>query len=158
MSHVPSDQELVRREALTKLRALGIEPFPADTFPVSHSAKQVKEGFKEVGHAPEGEQPPPNIVLAGRLMSVRVMGKASFAVLRDSTGDQQIYVNRDEICTRRGQDGVQRGLQEAAGPRRPHRRESGFAFRTKTGELTLHVKELTVLAKSLAPPAGGEDR
>lgn len=150
MSHVPSDQELVRREALTKLRALGIEPFPADTFPVSHSAKQVKEGFKEVGHAPEGEQPPPNIVLAGRLMSVRVMGKASFAVLRDSTGDQQIYVNRDEICPEEDKtlyNDVFKKLLDLG----DFIGVKGFMFLTKTGELTLHVKELTLLAKALRP-------
>jgi lysyl-tRNA synthetase class 2 len=98
MSHVPSDQELVRREALQKLRALGIEPFPAAQYPVTHTAVKVKEEFKGVGHAAEGQQPAADVVLAGRLMSVRIMGKASFAVLRDATGDQQIYINRDEIA------------------------------------------------------------
>ena len=96
-TQVLSEQEVVRREALNKLRALGIEPFPAAQFPVSHTVVKVKEEFKDAGHV-EGAQPEANVVLAGRLMSVRVMGKASFAVLRDASGDQQIYVNRDEIA------------------------------------------------------------
>ncbi len=150
MSHVPSDQELVRREALTKLRALGIEPFPAEAFPVSHSVEQVKEAFKEVGHAPEGVQPPADIVLAGRLMSVRVMGKASFAVLRDGTGDQQIYINRDEIAP-----GEDKTLYNEVFKKLLHLGDfigvKGFMFRTQTGEVTLHVKEITVLAKALRP-------
>jgi lysyl-tRNA synthetase class 2 len=150
MSHALSDQELVRREALQKLRALGIDPFPAAEFPVTHHAAQVKEQFKEVGHAPEGAQPDASVVMAGRLMSVRVMGKASFAVIRDASGDQQIYINRDEIAP--GEDKTVYNevfkkllhLGDFIGVR-------GFAFRTQTGELTLHVKELTVLAKSLRP-------
>ena len=150
MSHAPSDQELVRREALIKLRALGIEPFPAAEFPVSHTAVQVKEEFKGVGHSPEGEQPEANVVLAGRLMSVRVMGKASFAVLRDATGDQQIYVNRDEIAP-----GEDKALYNEVFKKLLHLGDfvgvKGFMFTTQTGELTLHVKELTVLAKSLRP-------
>lgn len=144
-----SEQELVRREALNKLRALGIEPFPAAHFPVSHSATQVKEEFKDAGHA-DGSQPPANVVLAGRLMSVRVMGKASFAVLRDASGDQQIYINRDEICP-----GEDKTLYNEVFKKLLHLGDfigvKGFMFRTQTGELTLHVKEMTVLAKSLRP-------
>ncbi len=94
MSHAPSDQELVRREALQKLRALGIEPFPAAEFLVTSNAREVKGLFKE-----EGE--PAQVIIAGRIMSVRVMGKASFAVLRDHTGDQQIYMARDEVAPAR---------------------------------------------------------
>ncbi len=146
---VLSEQEVVRREALNKLRALGIEPFPAAQYPVSHTVVKVKEAFKDAGHA-EGEQPEANVVLAGRLMSVRVMGKASFAVLRDATGDQQIYVNRDEIAPSEDKTLYNEvfkkllHLGDFIGAR-------GFMFRTQTGELTLHVKELTVLAKSLRP-------
>ncbi|MBS1583578.1 MAG: lysine--tRNA ligase [Bacteroidetes bacterium] len=149
MSTVLSDQELVRREAMQKLRALGIEPFPAAEFPVTHTVAQVKEAFKEAGHV-EGEQPAPNVVLAGRLMSVRVMGKASFAVLRDATGDQQVYINRDEIAP-----GEDKTLYNEVFKKLLHLGDfigvKGFMFRTQTGELTLHVKELTVLAKSLRP-------
>ena len=146
---VLSEQETVRREALSKLRALGIEPFPAAQYPVSHTVAKVKEEFKEAGHV-EGEQPEANVVLAGRLMSVRVMGKASFAVLRDATGDQQIYVNRDEIAP-----GEDKTLYNEVFKKLLHLGDfigvKGFMFRTQTGELTLHVKELTVLAKSLRP-------
>lgn len=149
MSTVLSDQELVRREAMQKLRALGIEPFPAAEFPVTHTVAKVKEAFKDAGHA-EGEQPAANVVLAGRLMSVRVMGKASFAVLRDATGDQQIYINRDEIAP-----GEDKTLYNEVFKKLLHLGDfigvKGFMFRTQTGELTLHVKELTVLAKSLRP-------
>ena len=148
-SIVLSEQETVRREALTKLRALGIEPFPAAQFPVSHTVVKVKEEFKEASHV-EGEQPEANVVLAGRLMSVRVMGKASFAVLRDATGDQQIYINRDEIAP-----GEDKTLYNEVFKKLLHLGDfigvRGFMFRTQTGELTLHVKELTLLAKSLRP-------
>lgn len=149
MSTVLSDQELIRREAMQKLRALGIEPFPAAEFPVTHTVAKVKEAFKDAGHV-EGEQPAANVVLAGRLMSVRVMGKASFAVLRDATGDQQIYINRDEIAP-----GEDKTLYNEVFKKLLHLGDfigvKGFMFRTQTGELTLHVKELTVLAKSLRP-------
>jgi len=148
-TQVLSEQEVVRREALNKLRALGIEPFPAAQFPVSHTVAKVKEAFKGAGHA-EGEQPEANVVLAGRLMSVRVMGKASFAVLRDATGDQQIYINRDEIAP-----GEDKTLYNEVFKKLLHLGDfigvKGFMFTTQTGELTLHVKELTVLAKSLRP-------
>lgn len=149
-TQVLSEQEVVRREALNKLRALGIEPFPAAQFHVSHTVVKVKEAFKDVGHSPEGQQPEANVVLAGRLMSVRVMGKASFAVLRDATGDQQIYVNRDEIAP-----GEDKTLYNEVFKKLLHLGDfigvKGFMFRTQTGELTLHVKEMTVLAKSLRP-------
>ncbi len=146
---VLSEQETVRREALNKLRALGIEPFPAALYPVTHTVVKVKEDFKDAGHV-DGEQPEANVVLAGRLMSVRIMGKASFAVLRDSTGDQQIYISRDEIAP-----GEDKTLYNEVFKKLLHLGDfigvKGFMFRTQTGELTLHVKELTVLAKSLRP-------
>jgi len=149
-SHTPSEQELHRREALNKLRALGIEPFPAAEFPITHSAKLVKEQYKDVAKPSEGEQPESNVVLAGRLMSVRIMGKASFAVLRDGSGDQQIYINRDEICP-----GEDKTLYNEVFKKLLHLGDfigvKGFMFVTQTGELTLHVKELSVLAKSLRP-------
>ena len=146
---VLSEQETVRREALNKLRALGIEPFPAALYPVTHTVVKVKEDFKDAGHV-DGEQPEANVVLAGRLMSVRIMGKASFAVLRDSTGDQQIYISRDEIAP-----GEDKTLYNEVFKKLLHLGDfigvKGFMFRTQTGELTLHVKEMTVLAKSLRP-------
>ena len=83
-----SEQELVRREKLSKLRALGINPYPADLFPVDHTSQQIKENF-------EADK---KVVIAGRLMSRRIQGKASFAELQDSEGRIQVYFNRDEIC------------------------------------------------------------
>jgi hypothetical protein len=156
MSHAPSDQEvlasgylrglvrrLVRREALQKLRALGIEPFPAAEFPVTSNAREVKGLFKE-----EGE--PAQVTIAGRLMSVRVMGKASFAVLRDHTGDQQIYVARDEVAP-----GEDKTLYDEVWKHLLHLGDfigvEGHVFRTRTGEITVHVKKLTVLGKALRP-------
>ena len=84
-----SEQELIRREKLGKLRALGINPYPAAEFKVTHKTSEVKKQFEE-GKA---------VVMAGRLMSRRIQGKASFAELQDSEGRLQLYFNRDEICT-----------------------------------------------------------
>src|SRR5690554_7229894 len=83
-----SEQEIIRREKLSKLKALGINPYPANLFPVNHNSKQVKDTFEE------GKK----VVVAGRLMSVRDQGKASFAELQDSEGRIQLYLNRDVIC------------------------------------------------------------
>ena len=84
-----SEQELVRREKLAKLRALGINPYPADLFPVDHTSKQIKTNFED------GKK----VIIAGRLMVINIQGKASFGQLQDSEGRIQIYFNRDEICT-----------------------------------------------------------
>ena len=83
-----SEQEIVRREKLTKLRELGINPYPADLFPVDSNSKEIKENFAE----------DKQVVIAGRLMSRRIQGKASFAELQDAEGRIQVYFNRDEIC------------------------------------------------------------
>src|SRR5690606_20982094 len=83
-----SEHELVRREKLTKLREIGINPYPADLFPVSHNSKQIKEDFQE----------DKKVIIAGRLMSRRIQGNASFAELQDGEGRIQVYFNRDEIC------------------------------------------------------------
>ena len=143
MSHTPSDQELVRREALQKLRDLGIEPFPAAEYPVTHASTEVKGLFHEGAE-------PVNVTISGRLMSVRVMGKASFAVLRDHAGDQQIYVARDEVAP-----GEDKTLYDQVWKHLLHLGDfigvKGHVFRTRTGEITVHAKELTVLAKALRP-------
>jgi len=83
-----SDQERVRREKLTKLKQMGINPYPAETYPVDYTTKEIIEDFEE------GKK----VVIAGRLMSRRIQGKASFAELQDSEGRIQVYFNRDEIC------------------------------------------------------------
>ncbi len=157
MSHTHSDQELVRREALLKLRALGIEPFPANAYHVTSTAKEVKENWVDPPPPQEGEAlspgdpaSRPEVTIAGRIMSVRVMGKASFAVLRDHTGDQQIYVARDEVSP-----GDDKKMYDEVWKHLLHLGDfigvKGFIFKTRTGEITLHVKELTVLSKALRP-------
>ena len=83
-----TELEIIRREKLTQLRNLGINPYPAELYPVSHTSKQIKENYEE------GKK----VIVAGRLMSRRIQGKASFAELQDSQGKIQIYFNRDEIC------------------------------------------------------------
>ena len=90
MTRALSEQEIFRRKSLQELRDLGIDPYPAVMFDINTTSKQIKANYKE-GEALE-------VVLAGRLMSRRIMGKASFAEIQDSEGRIQIYVNRDEIC------------------------------------------------------------
>ncbi|MCB9035275.1 MAG: lysine--tRNA ligase [Lewinellaceae bacterium] len=141
-----SEQELVRRENLQKIRDLGINPYPAEAFEVNAHAKEIKDEFKDEGENPGFQE----VSLAGRLMSARVMGKASFAELQDSTGRIQIYVARDEICPGEDKDlynTVFKKLLDIG----DYIGVKGFVFRTRMGEITVHVKELTVLSKSLRP-------
>ena len=135
-----SEQELVRREKLAKLRELGINPYPADLYPVSDNSKQIKQEFKE------GKQ----VVVAGRLMAINIQGKASFAQLQDSEGRIQLYFNRDEICP--GEDKDQYNvvfkklldLGDFVGI-------EGELFTTQVGEKTILVKGFCLLSKSLKP-------
>ena len=137
-----SEQEIVRRESLQKLRDLGIDPYPAARFDVNSTSKQIKENYKE------GEEL--EVVIAGRLMSRRIMGKASFAELQDTDGRIQLYVNRDEICE--GEDKTMYNtvfkklldIGDIIGVK-------GVVFTTKVGEISVKVKELKVLTKSLRP-------
>ena len=135
-----SEQEIIRREKLEKLRALGIDPYPAPLFPVDHSSEDIKTNFEE------GKK----VVIAGRLMSRRIQGKASFAELQDSKGRIQVYFNRDEICP--GNDktlynevykklldiGDIIGLE-------------GTLFTTQVGEKTVQVNSFSILNKTLRP-------
>ena len=135
-----SEQELVRREKLQKLRDLGINPYPADLFPVKNTSKSIKQEFKE------GEK----VVIAGRLMSRRIQGSASFAELQDSEGRIQVYFNRDEICT--GDDkskynDVYKKLLDIG----DFIGVEGELFTTKVGEKTVMVKDFTILSKALKP-------
>ena len=142
MTRKLSEQEIVRRESLQKLRDLGIEPYPAARFDVDSTSKQIKENYKE------GKEQ--NVVIAGRLMSRRIMGKASFAELQDTDGRIQLYVNRDEIC--QGEDKIIYNtvfkklldIGDIIGVK-------GVVFTTKVGEISVKVKELKVLTKSLRP-------
>ena len=135
-----SEQELVRREKLTKLRALGIDPYPAAAFDVSHYATTVSEKYEQGQH----------VRMAGRLMSRRVQGKASFAELQDATGRVQLYFNRDILC--RDEDKTQYNdvykklldIGDIIGI-------EGTMFTTQVGEKTIEVHQLFVLSKSLRP-------
>ncbi len=135
-----SEQELVRREKLDKLRALGINPYPADLYPVSHTSKQIKSNFEE------GKQ----VIIAGRLMAINIQGKASFAQLQDSEGRIQLYFNRDEICTAEDKslynDVFKKllDLGDLIGV-------EGTLFTTQVGEKTVMVKQFKLLSKSLKP-------
>tara|TARA_R110002073_G_scaffold61383_3_gene154312 strand:- start:18165 stop:19859 length:1695 start_codon:yes stop_codon:yes gene_type:complete len=135
-----SEQELVRREKLKNIRALGIDPYPANLYPVNHTSKQIKQGFVE------GKQ----VIVAGRLMSRRIQGKASFAELQDSEGRVQVYFNRDEICP--GDDktmynDVYKKLLDIG----DFIGIEGELFTTQVGEKTIMVKNFSILSKSLKP-------
>lgn len=144
MSQTLSEQEIQRREDLAKIRELGIDPYPAALFPVNAQAKEILEKFNEE------EKNFQEVCLAGRLMSRRVMGKASFAELMDSSGRIQCYFNRDEICPEENKDLYNKvfkkllGIGDFIGIK-------GYVFKTQTGQTSVHVKELTVLSKSLKP-------
>ena len=135
-----SEQEIIRREKLGKLREIGINPYPADLYPVNTTSKQVKENFEE------GKQ----VVISGRLMSRRIQGKASFAELQDSEGKIQVYFNRDEICT-----GDDKTLYNEVYKKLLDIGDiigiEGDLFTTQVGEKTVMVKNFTLLSKSLRP-------
>ncbi|MFT7345360.1 MAG: lysyl-tRNA synthetase class 2 [Lentimonas sp.] len=135
-----SSQEMQRRESLDKLRNLGIEPYPADLYPVTHYSKGIKEEFVD------GQE----VCIAGRLMSQRVMGKASFAELLDSTGKIQTYFNRDEICP-----GEDKSLYNDVFKKLLDLGDfigvKGKVFKTQVGETSVHVSEFVLLSKSLKP-------
>lgn len=139
-----TEQEVIRREKLDEIRKLGIDPYPAEEYPVNAYANDLKEQY-------EAEKPGfENMVLAGRLMSVRDMGKACFAELKDNSGRIQIYVRRDDICP-----GEDKTLYDQLFKKLLDIGDfigvKGFMFKTKMGETTLHVKELTLLCKTLRP-------
>jgi len=140
-----SEQEGIRREKLAEMIMMGIDPYPAALYPVNNYAAPIKEDFTE-----EKKDEFKDVCLAGRIMSVRDMGKANFAVLQDSTGRIQLYIRRDDICPgedKRLYDVIWKKLIDIGdiiGVK-------GFVFITKTGETSIHVKELTVLTKSLKP-------
>lgn len=138
-----SEQEIVRRQSLQELRAMGIDPYPAAEFPTDAFSTDIRDSFKD-------EDKPREVVIAGRLMGRRVMGKASFAELQDSKGRIQVYIARDEICPGENKDLYNKvfkkllDIGDFIGVR-------GFVFRTQTGEISVHAKSLTLLSKSLKP-------
>lgn len=138
-----SEQEIVRRGSLDEMRRLGIEPYPAAEFPVNAYSEDIKRDFTD--GAPEQ-----NVNVAGRIMSRRVMGKATFIELQDSRGRIQIYVSRDEVCPDENKDfynSVIKKLLDIG----DFIGVKGFVFRTQTGEITVHARNITVLGKSLRP-------
>ena len=144
MSIVLSEQEILRREKLSQLRALGINPYPPEEFKITATTQDILENFEKF---PETYK---QVTIAGRIMSVNVMGSASFAKLQDSTGRIQIYIKRDDICP--GEDKtlyntVFKKLLDLG----DYIGVKGYVFTTQTGEVSVHVQELTLLAKSLKP-------
>jgi lysyl-tRNA synthetase class 2 len=143
MAHL-SEQELIRRQNLQKLIDLGINPYPPDLFPVNAYAAQIKREYSpELANFQD-------VVLAGRLMSSRIMGKASFAEIQDTTGRIQVYLSRDQICPGEDKtmyDQVFRHLLDLG----DFIGVKGYTFITKTGEISIHASELVLLSKSLRP-------
>ncbi|MDD7913544.1 lysine--tRNA ligase [Polaribacter ponticola] len=135
-----SEQEVVRREKLVKLRALGINPYPADLFPIDSNSTDIKKKYEE------GKK----VIIAGRLMSINIQGKASFAQLQDGEGRIQVYFNRDEICT-----GEDKSLYNDVFKKLLDLGDfvgiEGELFTTKVGEKTVKVKSFTLLSKALKP-------
>ena len=138
-----SEQEIIRRNSLNELRALGIDPYPAAEYVTNAFSTDIKADFKD-------DAEPRQVSIAGRMMSRRVMGKASFVELQDSKGRIQVYITRDDICPDENKDMYNTvfkrllDLGDFIGI-------EGFVFRTQTGEISVHAKKLTVLAKSLRP-------
>jgi lysyl-tRNA synthetase class 2 len=140
-----SEQEQLRREKLAEMIMMGIDPYPAPLFPVNSNSVYIKENFKE-----ETKEQFADVCLAGRIMSVRDMGKANFAVIQDGSGRIQLYIRRDDICP-----GEDKSLYDIVWKKLIDIGDiigiKGYAFITKTGETSVHVKELTVLNKALRP-------
>ncbi|WP_158826335.1 lysine--tRNA ligase [Mucilaginibacter lacusdianchii] len=139
-----SEQEILRRESLQQLRALGINPYPAEAYPVNAWAQDIIQNFNT---DPEKYK---EVTLAGRIMTRRIMGNASFAEIQDTTGRIQVYIKRDEICP--GEDKtlyntVFKKLLDIG----DYVGVKGYVFLTQTGEISIHVQELNILSKSLKP-------
>ena len=138
-----SEQEIIRRNSLNELKAMGIDPYPAAEYVTNAFSTDIKAEFKDDAEAQE-------VSIAGRIMSRRIMGKASFVELQDSKGRIQVYITRDDICPEENKD-----LYNVVFKRLLDLGDfigiKGFVFRTQTGEVSVHAKELTVLAKSLRP-------
>ena len=155
-----SEQEIVRRNNLQQLRDMGIDPYPAAEYPTNAFSTEIKSSFVDLPTMKneEGEDVPTpataensrHVSIAGRIMSKRIMGKAAFAELQDSKGRIQVYIQRDAICPGENKDLYNvvfkkcLDLGDFIGVR-------GYVFRTQTGEISVHVEEMTVLAKSLKP-------
>ncbi|MFZ5941821.1 MAG: lysine--tRNA ligase [Bacteroidota bacterium] len=142
--HELSEQEQIRRESLEEMRKLGINPYPAPAYPVTHKAATILAGFDET------KNNFPEVTLAGRIMGRRIMGSASFAEIQDDSDRIQIYVRRDDICP-----GEDKTLYNTVFKRLLDIGDiigvKGFVFKTQMGEISVHVQELTILSKSIRP-------
>ncbi len=140
-----TEQEIIRRESLGAIRKMGIDPYPPEEVEVTHTAEEIKENFNDAEiESWKG------VKLAGRLMNKRIMGKASFAEIQDKTGVIQAYFNRDEICP--GEDkSLYNDLFKKLIDRGDYVSIEGFVFRTKVGEISVHVEKFTLLSKSIKP-------
>ncbi|MFM2393508.1 MAG: hypothetical protein RLZZ546_1490, partial [Bacteroidota bacterium] len=139
-----SEQEVIRRENLRRLIELGVDPYPSETFEVTAKAQTIRDNFKP------GDETYQDVAIAGRLMTKRIMGKAAFAEIIDSSGKIQVYINRDEICPLEDKtmyNDVFKKLLDLG----DFIGIKGYAFFTQTGELSIHVKEFKLLSKSLRP-------
>ncbi len=138
-----SEQEIGRRESLQELRQMGINPYPAAEYPTNAFSTEIRESFRD-------DAEPREVCIAGRMMSRNIMGKASFAKLQDSKGRIQVYISRDELCPGENKDLYNKvfkrllDIGDFIGVK-------GTVFRTQTGEISVHAKELTLLSKSLKP-------
>ena len=137
-----SEQEIIRRQSLQELKNMGVDPYPAAEYPTNAYSVEIKENFNE-----EEQR---EVCIAGRMMTRRIMGKASFAELQDSKGRIQVYITRDDICPDENKDLYNTifkrllDIGDFIGVK-------GFVFRTQTGEISVHAKELVLLSKSLKP-------
>ncbi len=145
MQHHLSEQEIVRREKLAELEKLGIEAYPAALYDITHTSEEIKKGYSE-----ERKDDFKEVSIAGRIMSVRDMGKANFAVLQDAVGKIQVYIRRDDICP-----GDDKTLFNTVWKRLIDIGDfvgvKGYVFTTQTGELSVHVTSFTLLSKTLRP-------
>ncbi len=138
-----SEQEIGRRESLQELRDMGINPYPAAEYPTNAFSTEIRDNFRD-------EDEPRQVCIAGRMMSRRVMGKASFMELQDSKGRIQVYISRDDLCPGEDKDLYNKvfkrllDIGDFIGIK-------GFVFRTQTGEISVHAQELTLLSKALKP-------
>ncbi|MBR6248323.1 MAG: lysine--tRNA ligase, partial [Muribaculaceae bacterium] len=138
-----SEQEIVRRNSLAQLREMGIDPYPADEFVVDAYSDDIREQFRD-------DAEPRSVRVAGRIMSRRIMGKASFMELQDSKGRIQVYISRDDLCP-----GENKDLYNVVFKKLLDMGDfvgiTGYVFRTQTGEISVHAQSLKLLSKSLRP-------
>jgi len=139
-----SEQEQLRRESLAELRKLGIDPYPAAEYPVSHSSQDIINNFDALSNDKT------EVCIAGRIMTRRIMGNASFFVIQDEKGKVQVYIRRDDICPDDDKTLYNTvfkkllDIGDIVGIK-------GHAFKTQMGEISVHTHELTILSKSIKP-------